>query len=119
MLEAVGFQTRDLLEAMKADWKGLPDDTGLRVDGGMAASDYTMQFLADITARPVDRPTTLETTAKGAAWLAGMKAGVYPDQETFAKTWEVEYRFEPAMTAGTRAHRLDVWKDAVKRTLVS
>jgi glycerol kinase len=119
MLEAVGFQTHDLLEAMKADWKDLPDDTALRVDGGMAASDYTMRFLADILARPVDRPTSLETTAKGAAWLAGMKAGIYPDRETFAKSWAVEYRFEPTMAPGTRAHRLDVWKDAIRRTLTS
>ncbi len=118
-LEAVGFQTHDLLEAMKADWKGLPQTTGLRVDGGMAASDYTMQFLADILARPVDRPTTLETTAKGAAWLAGMKAGIYPDRETFAKSWAVEYRFEPTMDPGTRSHRLDVWKDAIRRTLTA
>ncbi|HCQ66863.1 MAG TPA: glycerol kinase [Rhodobacteraceae bacterium] len=119
MLEAVGYQTHDLLQAMKADWKDLPDDTALRVDGGMAASDYTMRFLADILARPVDRPTTLETTAKGAAWLAGMKAGVYPDRETFAKSWAVEHRFEPMMAAGTRTQRLEVWKDAIRRTLTS
>lgn len=119
MLEAVGFQTYDLLEAMKADWKDLPDNTALRVDGGMAASDYTMQFLADILNRPVDRPKTLETTAKGAAWLAGMKAGVYPDRETFAKSWEVEYRFAPGMAPGTRSQRLAEWKDAIRRTLTS
>jgi len=117
MLEAVGFQTHDLLEAMKADWSELPDNTPLRVDGGMAASDYTMQFLADILARPVDRPKTLETTAMGAAWLAGMKAGIYPDRETFARSWEVEHRFTPAMAPETRSQRLALWKDAIRRTL--
>jgi glycerol kinase len=85
-LEAVGFQTRDLLEAMRADWPGMGGST-LRVDGGMSASDYTMQFLADITGAPVDRPTVLETTALGAAWLAGMRAGIYPGTEGFAANW--------------------------------
>ena len=85
VLECVAYQTRDLLEAMRADlgaeWLG---DTVVRVDGGMSASDWTMQFLADILAAPVDRPRCLETTAVGAAYLAGMAAGLYPDIETFA-----------------------------------
>jgi len=84
-LEAVCYQTRDLLEAMKADWGGA-GKTVLRVDGGMVASDWTMQFLADILNAPIDRPTILETTALGAAWLAGSKAGVWPDMAGFAKT---------------------------------
>ncbi len=77
-LEAVGYQTRDLVEAMRADW---PDaaDTVLRVDGGMTASDIAMQFLADILDAPVDRPKVMETTALGAAYLAGLAAGLYPD----------------------------------------
>ena len=70
-LEAVGYQTRDLLDAMRADWPGSAN-TVLRVDGGMAASDVTMQFLADILAAPVDRPAVMETTALGAAYLAGL-----------------------------------------------
>ena len=70
-LEAVGYQTRDLLEAMRADWPASAD-TVLRVDGGMTASDVTMQFLADIIAAPVDRPVVMETTALGAAYLAGL-----------------------------------------------
>ena len=78
-LEAVGYQTRDLLEAMRADWPAAATDTVLRVDGGMAASDLTMQFLADILAAPVDRPAVMETTALGAAYLAGYAAGVCPD----------------------------------------
>ena len=70
-LESVGYQTRDLLEAMRADWPAAAD-TVLRVDGGMTASDVTMQFLADILGAPVDRPVVMETTALGAAYLAGL-----------------------------------------------
>ena len=95
-LESVGHQTHDLLEAMKRDWTGR-GDTVLRVDGGMVASDWTMQFLADILAAPVDRPTILETTALGAAWLAGHKAGVWPDQAGFAQHWKRDRRFTPTM----------------------
>src|SRR5690606_29936466 len=98
-LEAVCYQTRDLLEAMRKDWKGHDGDTVLRVDGGMVASDWTMQFLADILDAPVDRPTILETTALGAAWLAGMKAGLWPGMEAFSRNWARDRRFEPAMAA--------------------
>ena len=115
-LESVGYQTRDLLEAMAADMGGL-GDTVLRVDGGMSASDWAMQFLSDILGAPVDRPQVLETTALGAAWLAGMKAGVYPGQTEFAKQWALERRFEPAMPAEERALRYGGWTDAVGRTL--
>jgi len=131
-LESVGYQTRDLLEAMQADMGGageaalrdsssatLRDSSSatLRVDGGMSASDWAMQFLSDILGAPVDRPKVLETTALGAAWLAGMRAGVYPDQQEFARTWALERRFEPAMAAPTRDSRYAAWKDAVRRTL--
>jgi len=75
-LESVGFQTRELLEAMKKDWQGAEDKAVLRVDGGMSASDWSMQFLADIIGAEVDRPEVLETTALGVAWLAGMRAGL-------------------------------------------
>ncbi|MCK0142636.1 glycerol kinase GlpK [Aliiroseovarius sp. F20344] len=115
-LEAVGFQTRDLLEAMQSDM-GAGGNAVLRVDGGMAASDWAMQFLSDINDAQVDRPTVLETTALGAAWLAGMKAGVYPDQAGFAEAWALEHRFTPKMDANTRAARYAGWKDAVSRTL--
>ncbi|MCK8483225.1 glycerol kinase GlpK [Aliiroseovarius sp. S2029] len=115
-LESVGFQTRDLLDAMQADM-GAQAKTVLRVDGGMAASDWTMQFLADITGAPVDRPTVLETTALGAAWLAGMQAGIYPDQNGFAKRWALDKRFEVGMDAATRDRRYAAWQDAVGRTL--
>ena len=100
-LECVAYQTRDLLDAMQADLgdRLARGDTVIRVDGGMSASDWTMQFLADILAAPVDRPAYLETTALGAAYLAGMAAGLYPDAETFAAGWSAERRFEPAMPA--------------------
>ena len=116
-LESVGFQTRDLLEAMKSDWHGAEDSGVLRVDGGMSASDWSMQFLSDIIGAPVDRPDVLETTALGVAWLAGMKAGVYPDQESFAKNWALDQRFEPQMDEATRDRRYAGWKDAISRTL--
>ena len=83
----------------------------------MAASDWSMQFLADVLGMPVDRPQVLETTALGAAWLAGMRAGVYPDQETFAKTWALEQRFDANMIEEERDTLYAGWKDAVRRTL--
>ncbi|MDO9414893.1 glycerol kinase GlpK [Pararhizobium sp.] len=116
-LEAVCYQTRDLLDAMHKDWKGRDGDTVLRVDGGMVASDWTMQRLSDILDAPVDRPTILETTALGAAWLAGSRAGVWPDIKGFAKSWKRDKRFGPAMDEKTRAAKIRGWKDAVRRTL--
>ena len=117
-LESVGFQTRDLLEAMCADWAGAGDESTLRVDGGMSASNWTMQFLSDITGASVDRPTVLETTALGAAWLAGMKAGVLPAQEEFAKSWARERRFESQMGQADRDARYGRWKRAVEATML-
>jgi len=120
VLESVGYQTRDLLDAMQADLGSAWSEAGtvIRVDGGMSASDWTMQFLADILAAPVDRPTCLETTALGAAYLAGMAAGLYPDPETFAASWSAERRFEPAMPAAERDRKYRGWQDAVARTLL-
>lgn len=118
-LEAVGYQTRDLLEAMRGDWGGGSlGDTILRVDGGMVASDWMMQFLADILDAPVDRPTVLETTASGAAYLAGYKAGFYSEPSTFSKHWQLDRQFTPQMSEGTRARKYEGWRDAVSRTLV-
>ena len=118
-LEAVCFQTHDLLEAMHRDWTGRGSDTVLRVDGGMVASDWTMQRLADILQAPVDRPQILETTALGAAWLAARTAGIWPDEEGFAASWRHDRRFEPAMEEKTRQRKLKAWKGAVRRTLGS
>ena len=101
---------------MRADWPAAAD-TVLRVDGGMAASDVAMQFLADILAAPVDRPAVMETTAIGAAYLAGFAAGVCPDLAGFAATWRCERRFLPQMDEATRARKWAGWQDAVARTL--
>jgi glycerol kinase len=92
--------------------------TVIRVDGGMTASDWTMQFLADMLAAPVDRPPYLETTALGAAYLAGLQAGLYPDTETFAAQWSAERRFTPTMAANVRAQKYRGWQDALARTLL-
>ena len=117
-LESVAFQTRDLLDAMKKDWRGHGRrKTVLRVDGGMVASDWTMQCLADILDAPVDRPTVLETTALGAAWLAGSKAGVWPNAKEFGKRWALDRRFQPEMKETVRRARIKGWHDAVRRTL--
>ncbi|MBW6505830.1 MAG: glycerol kinase GlpK [Rhodobacteraceae bacterium] len=115
-LESVGYQTRDLLEAMRADW-GAEARAVLRVDGGMTASDWTMQFLADILGAPVDRPDVLETTALGVAWLAGMQAGICAGQDEFARTWAAERRFAPSMPEPDRARKYARWQRAVAATL--
>jgi glycerol kinase len=122
-LESVGYQTRDLVEAMRAD-----ADAGgqvssrqaapIRVDGGMTASDWTLQFLADMLGAPVDRPTVTETTSLGAGYLAGWQAGLYPDPQRFAETWRLERRFAPAMSAPMRERRYGGWRDAVARALL-
>ena len=115
-LESVCYQTRDLLEAMRGDWKEM-GQTVLRVDGGMVASDYTMQFLADILNSPVDRPVVLETTAVGAAYLAGLHVGIFPPPEELDATWKRDKRFEPTLAKEVRTRKYDGWKDAVARTL--
>ncbi|SER11014.1 glycerol kinase [Faunimonas pinastri] len=114
-LEATCFQTSDLLAAMRRDCPQA-SDTVLRVDGGMVASDWTMQRLSDLLDAPVDRPVVLETTALGAAWIAGQKAGVWPGMDGFAEQWRLERRFEPGMEGAERARRLGLWEDAVRRT---
>ncbi len=120
-LESVGYQTRDLIDAMRADWQqhatGSGGEAVLRVDGGMSASDWTMQFLADITNAPVDRPRVLETTALGVAWLAGMKMGALPDQAEFAENWALDRRFASEMQADERAVKYGRWQQAVQSTL--
>ncbi len=118
-LESVGFQTRDLLEAMRADWKAEGAGEVLRVDGGMSASDWAMQFLSDILGGPVDRPRVLETTALGAAWLAGSKAGAWPGRGEFAEAWALERRFTPAMEKADRDRRYAAWQRAVQATIAA
>ncbi len=115
-LESVCYQTRDLLEAMQADMGGT-GDTVLRVDGGMVTSNWTMQCLSDFLNAPVDRPEILETTAIGAAYLAGLQVGFYPEPDEFAKGWKCEKRFSPGMAEETRNSKYANWKDAIGRTL--
>ncbi|TNF21095.1 MAG: glycerol kinase [Rhodobacteraceae bacterium] len=115
-LESVGYQTRDLLNAMQADMGGAGDAV-LRVDGGMSGSDFAMQFLSDIIGAPVDRPEVLETTALGAAWLAGQKEGVFPSQAEFAAGWAVDKEFRPQMPEDIRAAKYAAWQRAVDATL--
>jgi glycerol kinase len=116
-LESVGYQTRDLLEAMSADWQATGVQSTLRVDGGMSASNWAMQFLSDIIAAPVDRPVIQETTALGVAWLAGMYAGLYPDQDEFAASWVREAQFTPTMDSTLRAAKYESWQKAVQATM--
>jgi glycerol kinase len=116
-LEAVGYQTRDLVEAMVAD-AGITVDA-VRVDGGMAASDWTMQFLADILPASVERPASVETTAWGAAYVAGLTRGLYPDPETMAARWLPERRFTPQMAQAEREERYAGWQRAVAGVLAA
>ncbi len=116
-LEAVGYQTRDLLQAMAADMHkaGATMPQMLRVDGGMAANDWAMQFLADMTGLPVERSAILETTALGVAILAGVRAGLYPSHAAMAANWRADRRFDPAMPSSEREERYAGWRDAVHR----
>lgn len=115
-LQSVAYQTRDLWEAMRADWGGDTHVT-LRVDGGMSASDWTMQSLSDLLGAAVDRPVMQETTALGAAWLAGMRAGIYPDQAGFAATWKLDRQFTPLMQPEARDAAYGRWQRAVQAVI--
>jgi glycerol kinase len=118
-LESVGYQTRDLIDAMLADWAAsgaAAPETTMRVDGGMSANEFAMQFLSDIIDAPVDLPENLETTALGAAYLAGLAMGLHPAPDEFAKSWKANQRFEPNMDAPTRIAKYAGWTDAVGRT---
>jgi glycerol kinase len=117
-LESVCYQTVDLLNAMKADWRAADaSPKTLRVDGGMVVSDWTMQRLADLTSGIVDRPRVKETTALGAAYLAGLHTGFFPEPDRFESLWRLERRFTPQMDAATRDRKLAGWTAAVRRLL--
>jgi glycerol kinase len=117
VLESVGYQTRDLFEAMRLDWPAAADARAvLRVDGGMAANDWMLQFLADILEVSVERPEVLEITALGAAYLAGLATGLCPPPEEYAHKSAFMRRYEPRMDAQTRAAKYGGWRDAVRRT---
>ena len=115
-LESVCYQTSDLLSAIEKDL-GEGKLSAIRVDGGMAASNWTMQMLSDLVELPVDRPKNLETTALGAAYLAGMQIGFYPSMSDFSDSWQSDSQFNSKMTSDSRERKLAGWKDAVKRTL--
>jgi glycerol kinase len=123
-LESVGYQTRDLMQAMAADLDGDHDaaasdgagPAAVRVDGGMVANDWVCQFLADILDRPVERPAVTETTALGAACLAGLAVGLYPSLESLSDVWRCERRFEPQMPAAERTRLYAGWQDAIRRS---
>ncbi|RKK02773.1 glycerol kinase [Pseudoroseomonas wenyumeiae] len=114
-LESVAYQTWDLAEAMRKDGAGKPQ--ALRVDGGMAANDWFCQFLADMLEVPVERPSVLETTALGAAFLAGLQTGVWPGIAALAGNWSLGRRFLPRMDASQRQRMIAGWQDALRRAL--
>jgi len=118
-LECVCFQTRDLLEAMASDMSkaGLGRPEALRVDGGMVVNDLFCQWLANLTGRPIERPRVVETTALGAAYLAGLGSKVYGSLEEVASAWQCERRFEPQISADERDAKYAGWKEAVGRVL--
>lgn len=111
-LESVCYQTRDLLTAMSQD---AVKPTELRVDGGMVVNDWLTQFLADMLRIPVVRPQTVETTALGAAFLAGLHVGVYKSLDEISKLWQTDARFKPAMKVGKADALYAGWRDAVER----
>ncbi len=111
-LESVCYQTRDLLTAMSADAVA---PTELRVDGGMVVNDWLTQFLSDVLKIPVVRPQTVETTALGAAFLAGLQAGVYSSLDDISRLWQSERRFSPAMPVATADQLYSGWREAVAR----
>jgi glycerol kinase len=113
-LESVAFQTREVLDAVNAD-AGL-DLAELRVDGGMAANDALMQFQADILGVPVVRPAVIETTALGAAYVAGLAVGFWKDLDELRENWREDTRWEPQLTAEDREQRLAIWRKAVTRS---
>jgi len=115
-LESVAYQTFDLTSAMAKDAGA--QAAALRVDGGMAANNWLCQFLADILQAPVERPASVETTALGAAFLAGLGTGVWSSLDEVSATWALDRRFEPDMKAEQRQQMLDGWQRAVQRTLM-
>jgi glycerol kinase len=113
-IESMAFQSRDVLEAMQRD-AGIELDV-LRVDGGASANNALMQFQADILATPVHRPVVLETTALGAAYLAGLAVGYWSSTDEVTKNWQMQAEFKPQMEAMERERRCRRWHDAVKRS---
>jgi glycerol kinase len=117
-LESIGFQTRDLLEAMCKDVPGLKrEKIKLRVDGGMTESNETMKILSDLAGVEINIPDVLESSAKGVAWLAGMKAGFYSKKNDFSKEWELRKSLKPGISVAESKQKYTGWVEAVKRTV--
>ncbi|HSZ11365.1 MAG TPA: FGGY-family carbohydrate kinase, partial [Rhizomicrobium sp.] len=116
-LDAVCYQTRDLLDAMARDMSdaGLGAPSAMKVDGGMVQNDWFCQRLADLTGLPVERPSVTETTALGAAYLAGLGVGLFGNLEEISRNWALDRRFEPQMSASARNGLYDGWLNAVSR----
>ncbi len=116
-LDAVCYQTRDLLEAMARDMRAadLGAPSVLKVDGGMVRNDWFCQRLADLTGLPVERPKIVETTALGAAYLAGLAAGLFRDTDDIAARWALDRRFEPSLAESSRDVLYEGWNAAVAR----
>ena len=112
-LESIAFQSAELLEAMQKD--AGERLTELRVDGGASANDLLMQFQADLVGVPVVRPKVLETTALGAAYLAGLTVDLWKSREELASHWQVQKRFEPHMPRGEAEQKMARWREAVGR----
>lgn len=112
-LEAVAFQAHDVFAAMMSD-SAMPLQT-LRVDGGMSRNDFVLQFQADILNVPVERPKVTETTALGAAYFAGLAAGVWPTVSDLTSHWQLDRRYEPAMSSDEREALIDGWKRAIRQ----
>ena len=112
-LESIAYQTRELVEAMESDSGERLSE--LRVDGGAAVNNFLMQFQADILGCPIVRPADVETTALGAAYLAGLATGFWKSVEEVESFWRAERRFEPAMDRGTRERLFGEWKSTVAR----
>lgn len=114
-LESVAYQTKDLMTAMDGDIDGDGKPSAVRVDGGMVANDWVCQFLADMLNLPVERPEVTETTALGAAYLAGLETGLYPSTAAITDAWQRNRRFEPAISEDKRSSLYAGWQDAVRR----
>ena len=114
-LDSMAYQTKDVLSAMEAD-SGITL-AALKVDGGAVANNMLMQFQADILRVPVDRPQVIETTALGAAYLAGLAVGVWQSKEELKKSWKLQNRFEPQMEVAASAAYYKGWRKAVKHAM--
>jgi glycerol kinase len=114
-LESIAYQTRDVLQAMQED-SGI-NLQALKVDGGAVANNFLMQFQSDILGVPVDRPEVTETTALGAAYLAGLAVGFWNDKQEIAKKWNVDRTFNPGMEEELKEGKYKGWKKAVNRAL--